>query len=534
MIDDEFPRLRLIETCLLQQHYQALQDLTESEAQRGLISSHALDAARCMRSPVVVTYLATLCVENLPETVDAHRWLAVYQSIGQGQATPDFQRLCSDTPLAAVAEVVMGQRAIKDLSFKGFSTHRLQDWYDAAECAMDFQRYEALLLLVKALATRKLGTVEWLNLARVLFSRQDHIRSCFEIENLAHSCLRIRDHLPHHVPALVAVRSTLAMYACRAFALAHNNEQVLATAPLANTSEDRHFGQFETARALCRLQRLPESIEQLDRLVASMGSYHLAKGIPTPDNLPANVKKPVFEVAQASRALVDLQDVLERVGQKAFLVSGTLLGYAREGQLLSHDKDIDVGIVGWEDQFDVARALLESGLFDVDLGRLHGARTYHLPVVHKATQVPIDVFIYHPENGQWVTGVESDFGYVQRFAFSPFGLQRVKFLGVDFYVPDDIDKKLTENFGNWGESDPCYISHLESPSTVDVGGPEYQVVARLRAIEAMACGDGNKLSRVVSIMERMSDRPYSMNGPALLALKAYLQAQQPSEVAHAA
>jgi hypothetical protein len=69
---------------------------------------------------------------------------------------------------------------------------------------------------------------------------------------------------------------------------------------------------------------------------------------------------------------------------------------------------------------------------------------------------------------------------------------------------------------------------------VDVGGLEYQVVARLRALEAMAAGNTDKLSRVVSLMERLAQCPHSMRGQPLMGLKAYLSTREQMEVAHAA
>ena len=43
------------------------------------------------------------------------------------------------------------------------------------------------------------------------------------------------------------------------------------------------------------------------------------------------------------------------------MVSGTLLGYARTGSVLSHDKDMDVGLFGWEEQFEIVQRILDSG-----------------------------------------------------------------------------------------------------------------------------------------------------------------------------
>src|SRR5690606_37477131 len=49
--------------------------------------------------------------------------------------------------------------------------------------------------------------------------------------------------------------------------------------------------------------------------------------------------------AAARQALLDLRSDLSRADVKFFLVSGTLLGCVREGNILGHDKDIDVGVM---------------------------------------------------------------------------------------------------------------------------------------------------------------------------------------------
>ena len=40
-------------------------------------------------------------------------------------------------------------------------------------------------------------------------------------------------------------------------------------------------------------------------------------------------------------------------------MSGTLLGFERDGKIFDHDKDFDIGIIGWQSQFTVAEALLD-------------------------------------------------------------------------------------------------------------------------------------------------------------------------------
>src|SRR5262249_38317701 len=50
-------------------------------------------------------------------------------------------------------------------------------------------------------------------------------------------------------------------------------------------------------------------------------------------------------VKDGSLALSQLKEELDKLGVEFFLVSGTFLGCEREGSLLGHDKDIDVGVM---------------------------------------------------------------------------------------------------------------------------------------------------------------------------------------------
>ena len=58
-----------------------------------------------------------------------------------------------------------------------------------------------------------------------------------------------------------------------------------------------------------------------------------------------------------------LQTVFEKTGKTFFFDMGTLLGIIREGKLLSHDMDIDVGVLidGEEDIEEIVKVLEENG-----------------------------------------------------------------------------------------------------------------------------------------------------------------------------
>ncbi|PLX88640.1 MAG: hypothetical protein C0618_03775, partial [Desulfuromonas sp.] len=113
---------------------------------------------------------------------------------------------------------------------------------------------------------------------------------------------------------------------------------------------------------------------------------------------PAKVN---YSTGRAEAALIALRRVLLDAGIQMFLVSGTLLGCVREGRLLGHDKDIDVGI--WE---DVPQDLLLSSLRTSGLFYIQASRSPEIIRIKHVNGVAIDVFYHYREEGDcWHGGV---------------------------------------------------------------------------------------------------------------------------------
>jgi hypothetical protein len=274
--------------------------------------------------------------------------------------------------------------------------------------------------------------------------------------------------------------------------------------------------QIEISRSLSYSGDLLGAIEWVDKVIANHRKFSTGAGdVAQMEDLLPTASEAKFDVANANVALADMVSVLGQLGQKIFLVSGTLLGYVRNGKLMDHDKDIDVGILGWEGQYEAVMALIASKRFQVSPRYLKGADTHYIPVMHSTTGVWIDLFVYHEINGQWVTGVDFFYGYRQTFAFTPFELQPVKFLGVDMYIPGNAALNLEENFGAWQVPDKSYISHLESPSTMNKGGLAHLLTARLWAIRAIQARNPDKLGKVISVLNQYTHCTGAMP-PALM------------------
>jgi hypothetical protein len=70
------------------------------------------------------------------------------------------------------------------------------------------------------------------------------------------------------------------------------------------------------------------------------------------------------------------------------------------------------------------------------------------------------------------------------------------------YVPDNFESNLEENFGDWRHPDKGYISHLESPSTMNLDGYDYQITLRMQILGAIKSKNLEKLMRIEKIMRQ--------------------------------
>ena len=231
-----------------------------------------------------------------------------------------------------------------------------------------------------------------------------------------------------------------------------------------------------------------------------------------PEFLDSEVKKsPDFDSQAAEKTLKLVNSALRARGLKPFLMSGTLLGYLRNGNILPHDKDVDIGIIGWENQFEVAQVLMELGHFYIDYEKLKGNKAFLLDPKDLKNGIAIDVFLFHDNGDHFLHGIDFHLGYTQNYKFTKFNLIEVDFLGEKFYIPDQPELNMYENYGDWKTSIPGYVVSVESPAIANKGSLEHKLSAHLQIIASMYSGFSvDKIQRVVN---------YSNNHEKLLSDK---------------
>jgi len=489
--------LALINAALLSGDEQALGVAFEGVELTELLSQKTIAVVRALGKGPLVILLCTLAEHNDVEALDAKRWLACYQSIARQHLDPELESLGAHHVRRLVLNALSARQPI---NVNSLTSQKIKgtplDMQEAMELLIDHKDWTSAQVLLKHLK-RQLMEKEILGrIASCLSSRHPLYVEASGLPQVDVNYKVLADLYEFCADAAKQAKATdveIALSHLSASALETAGDYAAAVRILDKTDPQGHSVavQLDSARCCCKQGDFLESIRRLDHVLGLLVENPIQKekislASSQETRLGESDGEEPFDLKKANKALSDLNAMATSKGTPVFLVSGTLLGCVREGQLLSHDKDIDVGIVGWENQYELCMALQESGLFTVSAQYLKGQDTFYIPVCHNATGMWIDIFVYHPQDEYLVTGVDFFFGYRQTFAFTPFQLKDVEFLGVDMKIPANAELNLTENYGEWRSPDPDYLSHLESPSTMNKGALPYMLTARLSALSAIS------------------------------------------------
>lgn len=240
------------------------------------------------------------------------------------------------------------------------------------------------------------------------------------------------------------------------------------------TNNPRLYAFVQMRKALSE-KKVSKAVEFADRLILAKEQADGIIGKSTP-----------FDRNVAEKALCEVNSLLRGAGVDVFIISGTLLGCIRDGRIFEHDKDFDLGIIGWEDQFTVAQALLSSANFSFSARGLKGHELFLLGAVHVPSGYSFDIFFFHDNGEKFEHAIQSRLGYKIRYNFSKFNLSEKEFLGEKFLIPDDYERFLDENYGKgWRVPDPNYFVKLESPALVNRTGENFAYSIRHEMLDML-------------------------------------------------
>lgn len=214
--------------------------------------------------------------------------------------------------------------------------------------------------------------------------------------------------------------------------------------------------------------------------------------------MPRSLRRPRrvdFSVVNASEALKDVKNALESAGIPMFLVSGTLLGCVRNGGLLGHDHDIDIGV--WDDVSPerLIEVTSQAGMFHLLPQRHKGClRVKHL------NGIAIDIFTHYREpTTYWHGGVKV------RWHNVPFELASRKFLGQHYLIPADFDTYLTENYGDWRVAQHTFDSTLDTPNAEILCERELVIHAYQQCYRALLTGRLALIERYRKLLQELKE-----------------------------
>lgn len=212
--------------------------------------------------------------------------------------------------------------------------------------------------------------------------------------------------------------------------------------------------------------------------------FNQPAGEPKPHKERSEAKKRAWQ-AKAATALHHLKEDLAKSDIEFFLVSGTLLGCVREGAILGHDSDIDVGVMPHISMQQLRKSLTHSTRFKFQ--EIFHENTLYL--VHP-NGVKIDVFRHYEEQGKLYHG-----GIKCRWWNTPFTLKPKAFLEEEYLVPNDEDKYLTENYGDWRTPITDFETFLDTPNLEVTHATNMALYHAAQAIASHRSGRPDRVAR---------------------------------------
>jgi hypothetical protein len=126
--------------------------------------------------------------------------------------------------------------------------------------------------------------------------------------------------------------------------------------------------------------------------------------------------------------------------------------------------------------------------------------------------VAIDFFFFHPHGDHFLHGIDYKYGFTQNFKFSPFALKEVDFLGERFWIPDNADQNLTENYGDWRTPQSSYVVTVESPALMDKGSGKHLFILLIELMRSVQTfHSAKRLQRILTCAQDLGIDPISEN-----------------------
>jgi tetratricopeptide (TPR) repeat protein len=172
-------------------------------------------------------------------------------------------------------------------------------------------------------------------------------------------------------------------------------------------------------------------------------------------------------VSNVTESLNEILDILYKDSINAFIIGGTLLGFIREGKLLDHDKDADIGIFveDYETVYKIVDKICEGRDFlaPIMVKEPKESLVWNVAIFDIKRKVGIDLFFYKKRGNRVYNGAWSKNG-ILKWEHTPFELIKREFNGFNYLIPKDYNLFLKELFGDWRKPVKVWDSLINCPN----------------------------------------------------------------------
>lgn len=229
---------------------------------------------------------------------------------------------------------------------------------------------------------------------------------------------------------------------------------------------------------------------------------------------------PRFDPSQGERLLWNALAALAASGVGAFATAGTLLGLQREGGLLAHDKDLDIGV--GSAQFETADEVLRGLGWDAMQTGLRFSNV--LSYLDRASGMALDLLAFTHEAGSgkllggfWLHGVPWEWQRVLEYP-DPGQMRRHDSPAGPVWALAEPDAWLTALYGDWRTPDPGFetvisarnlrgfalLTQCYAYSRIGqrwLGGSPARAASLVRQVIARHAPDDPLLARALAVLE---------------------------------
>ncbi len=528
-----FNALKRIKQQLLASDMAALEASIHEIGLDRLLSSEFIEAARTLDAPELVTFIATLGSENAENPAPYQRLLYAYMVMqgrlkakaaltlaGSAGERPIYKQLLIELENAKLAES-------SSINISADLKATKEEWQETLSMFADAKLFDLFKTYAAIWIKKSKDELSWLIASRQLAQRSLYLSNSDPVDQFAAAMQYLLRKAPHKY---ASIRNQIALDLAETLIqldFAEKAKSIVKIIP----EEDQNFqAKYIVVRSDILNKNLAAATEKLGDLVNTISLERIST-LTDEDFFDAD-KKGSFNTGDAEFVLKDLNKILREKNLAPFLMSGTLLGCIREKSILKHDKDIDIGIIGWENQYGVAKALLDSGNYKFKWSNLTGENLYLIGMSHIRTGMAVDIFFFHERENDFRHGIDSRLGYTQHFNFSKFKLIETEFLGEAFWIPDNFDQNLTENYGDWKTPMPDYIVTLESPALEAKSGETFKLVANLELLRIMGNKAGyKKAEKILKIAKNKTADEVLFEANTINLLEIWIDREKTFELA---